>query len=72
MAYGADDGLVVATTQGEALARVWVDAHHGQTSSVVYDVVRGAGHNLPFDETITPISDFLDRVSLAQGRATGL
>ena len=72
MAYGADDGLVVATTQGEPLAQAWIEAHLGQTGIVVYDVIQGAGHNLPFDDTVTPISEFLDRVALVHQRNTAI
>ena len=63
LAYGALDTLVDAGTQGEPLAQVWKDAHHGTPTSTSYDVVEGADHNLPFEDTVTPITDFFDRVS---------
>ena len=37
LAYGAlDHPLVVAGTQGEPLARVWIDADHGDPTSATY------------------------------------
>jgi acetyl esterase/lipase len=69
LGYGADDTLVVAATQGEPLARVWTDTHAGNTGSVSYDVVAGAGHILPFDDTVNPITEFFDRVTAGRGHA---
>jgi acetyl esterase/lipase len=69
MGYGADDGLVVPATQGEPLARAWTVEHHGEPGSVVYDVVPGAGHTLPLDGTMIPISNFLDRTTVARSRS---
>ena len=46
MAYGAADSLVVPSTQGAPLARAWVQAHHGNPHSAVYEVVRRGGHNI--------------------------
>lgn len=67
LAYGADDTLVVAATQGNPLARAWIDAHHGNPASASYHVVEGAGHTLPFADTVTSFTAFCDRVT--QGRA---
>jgi acetyl esterase/lipase len=46
LAYGAEDNLVVPSTQGAPLARAWVQAHHGNQHSAVYEVVRGGSHNI--------------------------
>jgi acetyl esterase/lipase len=46
MAYGAKDNLVVPATQGAPLVHAWVQAHHGDPRSVVYEVVPGGGHNI--------------------------
>jgi acetyl esterase/lipase len=67
LAYGALDDLVVAGTQGEPLARLWVRAHHGNRTSATYDVVEGAGHTLQFDDTVAPLTDFFDRVTQGPG-----
>jgi acetyl esterase/lipase len=72
LAYGADDTLVVAATQGETLARVWSQAHHDDTSSVSYDLVEGAGHTLPFEDTVEALTEFFDRVTGGRGPATAL
>ena len=63
LAYGADDELVVAATQGAPLARVWLDTHRGDPSSTLYDLVEGAGHTLPSDDTLGPLTAFFDRVA---------
>jgi acetyl esterase/lipase len=46
MAYGAKDTLVVPATQGAPLRHAWVQAHHGDPRSAVYEVVPGGGHNI--------------------------
>jgi hypothetical protein len=46
MAYGAKDNLVVPATQGAPLLHAWVQAHHGDAGSAVYEVVAGGGHNI--------------------------
>jgi acetyl esterase/lipase len=64
MAYGADDNLVVAATQGAPLARAWVQAHHGDAGSATYEVVPGAGHNIGADQIdMIKLDTFLDRAA---------
>jgi acetyl esterase/lipase len=63
LAYGEQDGLVVPGTQGEPLARSWLTAHAGDPASSTYQVVADAGHALPGDETLQPMSQFVDRVN---------
>jgi acetyl esterase/lipase len=63
LAYGAHDGLVVPATQGDPLARVWLDAHHGNPASVTYQVLEDAGHTLSGDELLTALGQFVDRVT---------
>ena len=52
LAYGTDDRLVEATTQGAPLAQVWLDAHDGDPNSTTYWAIERAGHTLP--STTTP------------------
>ena len=63
LAYGALDTLVVPATQGEPLARIWRDAHGGDPDSASYLVVETAGHTLPSEDTLGPLTTFLDRVN---------
>jgi acetyl esterase/lipase len=72
LGYGAEDTLVVAGTQGEPLSRVWIAAHHGDPASATYDLVQGAGHTLPFEETVAPLTDFFDRVAGRSPAGAGL
>ncbi len=60
LAYGADDALVVAATQGAPLAQVWLDAHHGNPTSTTYLVIEGAGHTLPYEDTVVSLTNFFD------------
>ena len=72
LGYGAEDALVVPATQGDPLAQVWSQAHDGNRVSVSYDVIEGAGHNLPLEDTVTPLNTFFDRVSGGGGLAGAL
>jgi acetyl esterase/lipase len=64
MAYGAADNLVVPSTQGVPLARAWVQAHHGDPRSVVYEVVSAAGHNIGAAQLgMTKLDNFLDHAA---------
>jgi acetyl esterase/lipase len=63
LAYGAQDELVCAGTQGEPLARAWLAAHGSKPASTSYQVVETAGHTLPLEDTLSPLTEFLDRVS---------
>jgi acetyl esterase/lipase len=63
LAYGALDELVVPATQGEPLVHAWREAHGGDPTSAEYLVVDTAGHNLPYEETVGPLTSFLDRVT---------
>ena len=71
LVYGALDTLVVPATQGEPLARIWRDAHGGDPDSASYLVIETAGHTLPSEDTLGPLTTFLDRVNglAATGRA---
>jgi acetyl esterase/lipase len=61
LAYGAEDNLVVPSTQGGPLARAWVQAHHGDPRSAVYEVVRRGGHNIGAGQIDMPdLNRFLD------------
>ena len=70
LAYGARDSLVVPATQGEPLARAWLDAHNSNPSSASYQVVEGAGHTLPGEDIFTPFTQFLDRVTHIRVRSS--
>jgi acetyl esterase/lipase len=63
LAYGGVDSLVVAATQGESLARAWMATHPGNAGGVSYNVIDTAGHNLPYGSIITPLDEFVDRVT---------
>jgi acetyl esterase/lipase len=64
MAYGAADNLVVPSTQGAPLARAWVEAHHGDPRSAVYEVVPGGGHNIGVAQIdMTRLDTFLDHAA---------
>ena len=63
LAYGAHDELVVPATQGDPLARVWLDAHHGNQASVTYQVLVDAGHTLPGEMLLAALGEFVDRVT---------
>jgi acetyl esterase/lipase len=61
MAYGAADNLVVPATQGAPLARSWVQAHHGDPNSSVYEVIPGGGHNIGVGQIdMRDLDHFLD------------
>jgi acetyl esterase/lipase len=67
MAYGAKDNLVVPATQGAPLVHAWVQAHHGDPRSAVYEVVPGGGHNIGDRQlNMLELDHFLDE---AAGRA---
>jgi hypothetical protein len=74
MAYGAVDNLVVPSTQGAPLARAWVQVHHGDPRSAVYEVVRGGGHNIGVGQIdMSDLDRFLDHAAgrpSARDRAT--
>jgi acetyl esterase/lipase len=64
LAYGAADNLVVPSTQGAPLARAWVQAHHGDPRSAVYQVVPGAGHNIGAGQIdMHNLDQFLDQAA---------
>ena len=69
LAYGGQDGLVVPATQGDPLARVWLEAHNGNEASVTYQVLQGAGHSLPNDMLLTALGAFLDDVTGSRRRS---
>jgi acetyl esterase/lipase len=72
LAYGAHDDLVTPSTQGDPLARMWLDAHDGNPASVTYHVLEGAGHSLPNDRLLPALGEFLDHVtSTAHRREKG-
>jgi acetyl esterase/lipase len=63
MAYGGDDTLVAAATQGAPLATIWAQAHDGDPQSVTYEVVAHTGHNLTAAQLdMTVLDAFLDRI----------
>jgi acetyl esterase/lipase len=63
MAYGAADNLVVPSTQGAPLARDWVQVHHGDSHSAVYEVVPG-GHNIGVGQIdLGDLDRFLDHAA---------
>jgi predicted esterase len=60
--YGAMDDLVVPSTQGAPLAQAWLQAHHGDPASAVYEVVPRAGHNIEVRQIdLIYLDQFLDR-----------
>jgi acetyl esterase/lipase len=63
LAYGELDDLVIPTTQGDPLARVWLDAHDGNQASVTYHVLEGANHALPNDRLLPAFGEFIDGVT---------
>jgi acetyl esterase/lipase len=64
MAYGAVDNLVVPSTQGTPLARTWVQVHHGDPRSAVYEVVPGGGHNIGVGQiNMSDLNRFLDQAA---------
>jgi hypothetical protein len=64
LAYGAADNLVVPFTQGAPLARAWVQAHHGNPRSAVYEVVPGGGHNIGAGQIdMHDLDQFLDQAA---------
>jgi len=68
MAYGGRDTLVVAATQAQPLAQLWVRAHGGNRASAFYDLIPDAGHNISAAQVdMRGLDEFLDR---ATGGAT--
>jgi acetyl esterase/lipase len=63
LAYGADDDLVIPMTQGDPLARMWLDAHDGNQASVTYHVLEDVGHALPDDRLLPALGEFIDDVT---------
>jgi acetyl esterase/lipase len=64
MAYGAKDNLVVPATQGAPLVHAWVQAHHGDPGSAVYEVVPGGGHNIGNGQVdMRDLDHFLDQAA---------
>jgi acetyl esterase/lipase len=62
MAYGAADNLVVPATQGAPLARAWIQAHHGDPRSAIYEVVPGGAHNIGVGQIdMIDLNHFLDQ-----------
>jgi acetyl esterase/lipase len=61
MVYGALDQLVVPATQGGPLAKLWLDAHHGDQGAAIYDVVPDADHNVDAHVDMARLGEFLDR-----------
>jgi hypothetical protein len=61
LAYGGVDNLVVPSTQGAPLARAWIQAHHGDPRSAVYEVVPTGGHNIGTGQIdMNDLDHFLD------------
>jgi hypothetical protein len=61
MVYGALDQLVVPATQGGPLAKLWLDAHHGDQRAAIYDVLPDADHNVDAHVDKARLGEFLDR-----------
>jgi acetyl esterase/lipase len=64
MVYGGKDNLVVPATQGAPLLHTWVEAHHGDPGSAVYEVVPGGGHNIADGQIdMIDLDHFLDHAA---------
>ena len=72
LAYGGQDGLVVAATQGRPLADAWARVHPGNAGAVWYRELAQAGHNLPRADFEADLDRFLDGVRDGSLRARAL